>query len=175
MFNLELLVSNVKRLSKKLQVKHSKKIPILYKIAPDQTDESLKDICLVSEKYKIDGLIISNTTITRPDLLRSSNKIQSGGLSGKPLKILANKILADVYKETQGSIPLIGVGGIESADDAYYRILNGASLVQIYSSLVYQGFNLAKKINLELAYTLKVNGFKNISEAIGSGINLNNR
>ncbi|MBT4988944.1 MAG: quinone-dependent dihydroorotate dehydrogenase [Rickettsiales bacterium] len=171
--NLDTLARNIRNLSKRLEKDHNKKIPILYKIAPDQTEESLQDICLISTKYKFDGLIISNTTTTRPELLKSKNKNESGGLSGKPLKTLANRILSEIYIETDGKIPLIGVGGIDSADDAYYRILNGASLVQIYSGLIYKGLDLANQINKELAYTLKINGFMNVSEAIGSGININ--
>jgi dihydroorotate dehydrogenase len=169
--NLENLISNINNLALELEKKHDTRTPILYKIAPDQTEESLQDICDISLKHNIDGLIISNTTITRPDSLISKHKHETGGLSGAPLKTLANKILADVYKATNGKIKIIGVGGIESADDAYYRILNGASLIQIYSSLVYQGFGLAQKINIDLAEKLKMNGFKNISEAIGAGIN----
>lgn len=168
--NLEKLISNVSNLSKRLAKKNNKKTPIIYKIAPDQTDESLQDICNISLKHNIDGLIISNTTISRPDSLQSQHKIETGGLSGAPLKTLANKILSEVYKTCEGKIKIIGVGGIESADDAYYRILNGASLVQIYSSLVYQGFGLAQQINIELAEKLKMNGFKNIKEAIGAAL-----
>ncbi|MBL6784881.1 MAG: quinone-dependent dihydroorotate dehydrogenase [Rickettsiales bacterium] len=168
--NLNNLMENVDSLKQALENKFNKKTPILYKIAPDQTEESLQDICILSRKYKIDGLIISNTTITRPDYLRSKNKAESGGLSGAPLKTLANQILANIYKETDGKITLIGVGGIESGDDAYYRILNGASLIQIYSSLIYNGLGIVNKINKELSHLLKMNGFTNIKEAIGAAI-----
>ena len=168
--NLEKLISKISDLSEVLARTHNRKTPIVYKIAPDQTEESLQDICDISLKHKIDGLIISNTTISRPGSLQSHLKTETGGLSGAPIKTLANKVLSEVYKTTKGKIKIIGVGGIESADDAYYRILNGASLIQIYSSLVYQGFNLSQQINIDLAEKLKMNGFKNIKEAIGAVI-----
>ena len=123
-----------------------------------------------SFKYSITGLIISNTTIHRGNDL--SNKIQneSGGLSGKPLFSKANEILELLYRETQGSVVLIGVGGISSGYDAYQKIKLGASLVQLYSAFAFQGPNLINRMNKELVQLIKKDGFNSISEAIGSGI-----
>ena len=144
--------------------------PIFIKINPDENKESYKDIVNLVNKYSITGLIISNTTILRGNDL--SNKIQneSGGLSGKPLFSKANEILELLYRETQGSVILIGVGGISSGYDAYQKIKLGASLVQLYSAFAFQGPNLINRMNKELVQLIKKDGFNSISEAIGSGI-----
>ena len=144
--------------------------PIFIKINPDENKESYKDIVNLVNKYAITGLIISNTTIHRGNDL--SNKIQneSGGLSGKPLFSQANEILELLYRETQGSVVLIGVGGISNGYDAYQKIKLGASLVQLYSAFAFQGPNLINRMNKELVQLIKKDGFNSISEAIGSGI-----
>lgn len=121
--------------------------PLLIKLSPDLNDQQLNDIAQTMLKYskpsnlhsKIDGIIISNTTISRPDDLKSSNNItqEIGGLSGAPLKNLSTKIIGKMYRLTNGSIPIIGVGGIETGLDAYEKIKAGASLVQLYTSLIY--------------------------------------
>jgi dihydroorotate dehydrogenase len=139
--------------------------PLFLKVAPDLEPEDIKDIVAVSSGV-VDALIISNTTISRPPL-RSSASGESGGLSGAPLRALAHQRLRDFRAETGGTMPLIGAGGIASADDAYARIRAGASAVQLYSALVYEGPGLASRINAGLVELLKRDGFASISEAVG--------
>jgi len=143
------------------------KAPLLLKVAPDLSDEDKTDIVAVAIETGIDGMIVSNTTIERPESLRSAHKGEGGGLSGQPLFQASSKVLKEIAKEVDGRFPLIGVGGISNADQAYEKIKNGASLVQLYSALVYGGFELVREINEGLAGRLKRDGFKNISEAIG--------
>jgi dihydroorotate dehydrogenase len=140
--------------------------PVFLKVAPDLEPADIDDITASVMEHKIDALIVSNTTITRP-VLRSGHAGETGGLSGAPLRDLAQQRLADFAKATGGAIPLIGVGGIASGADAYARIKAGASLVQLYSALVYEGPLLAKRINRELAALLKRDGLANISEVVG--------
>ncbi len=140
--------------------------PIFLKVAPDLDPADIDDIVEISMKHKIAALIVSNTTISRPPL-KSRHAGESGGLSGAPLRDLAQQQLVDFRKSSGGAIPLIGVGGISSAEDAYARIRAGASLVQVYSALVYEGPGLAKAINRGLARLLKRDGFANIADAVG--------
>ncbi len=143
-----------------------KKIPILLKISPDTNTHEREDIAEISLKHNIDGLIISNTTIGR-DFLSSRYAGETGGLSGKPLFKLSTETLRELYRLTNGKVPLIGVGGISSGDDAYTKIKSGASLVQIYSALIYEGFGLVTAINKRISELLCKDGFSNISEAVG--------
>lgn len=145
----------------------NRKPPLLLKIAPDLTAEDLADIAAVALAGGLDGLIVSNTTITRPGVA-SRWAQEAGGLSGQPLFPLSTQVLRDVYHLTQGKLPLIGVGGISSAADAYAKIRAGASLVQLYSALIYQGPFLARRINRELAALLRRDGFGNVGEAVGA-------
>lgn len=142
--------------------------PILLKIAPDLSLEQQKNIAKIVLKNRIDGVIISNTTVSRSFNLKSRFAMESGGLSGKPIFLQSNEILSNFYKYTEGKIPLIGVGGISSAQDAYEKILSGASLVQLYSALIFNGFGIIEKMKNDLSLLLKKNGFKNIASAIGS-------
>ncbi len=144
--------------------------PILLKVAPDLTWQQQEKIAEVIVKNKIDGVIISNTTIDRNLNLRSSHSAQSGGLSGFPLLQKSNELLKNFYKLTDKKIPLIGVGGISSAADAYEKIKCGASLVQIYSAFIYQGFGLVETIKKDLSERVIQDGFRNISEAVGVAI-----
>ncbi|MBT5014244.1 MAG: dihydroorotate dehydrogenase (quinone), partial [Rhodospirillaceae bacterium] len=142
--------------------------PLLLKIAPDLTDEDKSDIAQVVLELGIDGLIATNTTIARPDGLLGPSVAQTGGLSGKPLMEPSTRMLADMYRLTDGKLPLIGVGGIASGDDAYRKIRAGASLVQLYSALVYQGPGLVNRIKRRLVELLKADGFDSISDAVGA-------
>ena len=137
-------------------------------IAPDLTDEDIADIAAVAVEQKLDGLICSNTTIARPMSLKSALKTETGGLSGKPLFKPSTDILRAFSKATNGAVPLIGVGGILSGADAYEKIRAGASLVQIYSGLVYEGPSLAGRACRALAGLLKRDGFRTVSEAVGA-------
>lgn len=150
-----------------LKKRYKKDIPVLLKVAPDLTLEEQKEIAQVALESKIDGLIISNTTIQRDKSLKSANINEKGGLSGKPLFEKSNEVLKNFYKFSEGKIPLIGVGGISCADDAYEKIKCGASLVQIYSAFIYEGFGLVEEIKKDLNKLVKKDGFKNISQAIG--------
>ena len=140
---------------------------ILLKIDPDMNEEQLRDIALMSLALGVDGLIISNSTIDRPTTLISSSKNEIGGLSGKPLFIKSTLVLKKMYSLTNGQIPLIGVGGISNGVECYEKIKAGASLVQLYTALVYQGPMIIKKIKNEILSCLNTDGFKNIKEVIG--------
>jgi dihydroorotate dehydrogenase len=141
--------------------------PIFLKLAPDLTSSDIDAICKVAHDKRLDALIISNTTVTRPPLL-SRYAAEAGGLSGEPLRGMALQRLRDFRKASGGAIPLIGVGGIASAEDAWARIKAGASLVQLYSALVYEGPGLARRIVRGLADLVGQEGFCSIAEAVGS-------
>jgi len=162
---LEQLVTRARAARDGLALTH--KPPLLLKIAPDLTAEDLADIAAVALAGGLDGLIVSNTTITRPGVAPRWGQ-EAGGLSGGPLFPLSTEILRQVYRLTQGKLPLIGVGGIASSADAYAKIRAGASLIQLYSALIYQGPFLARCINRELAALLRRDGFGNVSEAVGA-------
>jgi dihydroorotate dehydrogenase len=140
--------------------------PVFLKVAPDLQPADIDDIVGVAISRGIAALIVSNTTISRPTLT-SRHAGEAGGLSGAPLRDMAQQRIVDFRKASGGQMPLIGVGGITSAQDAYARIRAGASLVQIYSALVYHGPGLARRINTQLAGFLQTDGFANIGEAIG--------
>ncbi|NVJ93375.1 MAG: quinone-dependent dihydroorotate dehydrogenase [Methylocystaceae bacterium] len=146
------------------------KAPLLLKVAPDLTDEDKSDIVDVALETGIDGLIVSNTTIERPDFLKSAFKGEGGGLSGQPLFEPSTQVLREIATQVAGRIPLIGVGGISNADQAYAKIRAGASLVQLYSALVYGGLELVAEINTGLIERLKADGYQNITQAIGADL-----
>lgn len=150
------------------------KPPIFVKIAPDLSDEERRDIADVVLNVGIDGMIISNTTISRPPYITNKVVNESGGLSGKPLGPLSTAIIKDMYKYTNGKVPIIGVGGIMGPEDAYEKIRAGASAIEIYTSMVYAGPGLIPHIRLELASLLQKDGFKNVSEAVGVDVVLDN-
>jgi dihydroorotate dehydrogenase len=141
--------------------------PVFLKVAPDLEPADIDDIVDVAMGRQIAALIISNTTITRPNL-HSANQSESGGLSGAPLKDLALRRLKDFRKASGGKIPLIGVGGVATAEDALERIRAGASLVQLYTAMIYEGPTIAAAINCRLAKLLKAEGFASVAEAVGS-------
>ena len=145
--------------------------PLLLKIAPDLDDGDLAAVAEVSLAVGIDGLIVSNTTISRPDPVAALPAgAETGGLSGQPLFTLSTRVLGQIYRHTSGRLPLIGVGGIASPEDAYAKIRNGASLVQLYTALVYQGPALVHKIKRELPEFLRRDGFASIAEAVGADL-----
>lgn len=146
-----------------------KSVPLLLKISPDLNESELKDIANVIQKKgtKIDALIVSNTTIARPESLISNHAQEIGGLSGAPVKDLSTKVIAQMFKLTKGQVPIIGVGGIASGQDAYEKILAGASAVQIYSAMIYQGPPVVNRIKRELSQLLEENNFKSVQEAVG--------
>ena len=141
--------------------------PVFLKVAPDLESADIDAIARIALDRKLGALIVSNTTITRPALL-SANARETGGLSGAPLRDLAQQRLRDFRKATGGAMPLVGVGGIASAEDAWARIRAGASLVQLYSAMVYGGPGLPRRILRGLEALMRRDGFASIAEAVGS-------
>ncbi|MBI1206784.1 MAG: quinone-dependent dihydroorotate dehydrogenase [Azospirillum sp.] len=144
--------------------------PLLLKIAPDLTAEDLADVAEVALASGIDGLIVSNTTIARPAGLPPALAGEAGGLSGRPLFGPSTVVLAEIYRLTGGRLPIIGCGGIASASDAYDKIRAGASLVQLYTALIYRGPGLIGEIKRGLAARLRADGFSCVAEAVGTGL-----
>lgn len=144
------------------------KPPLLLKVAPDLTDEDKADIAAVVLESGIDGLIVSNTTLARPAAIPPSLAAEAGGLSGRPLLEPSTKVLGEFYQLLGGKLPLVGVGGVSSGADAYAKIRAGASLVQLYSALAYQGPGLVGRIKAELAQRLADDGFAHVADAVGS-------
>lgn len=151
-----------------------KQRPIFVKIAPDLSLQELKEIVQVTKdkECKIDGFIISNTTIDRNLDLKSENREEQGGLSGRPLKEKSTKMIEEVYRLTNGKMKIIGVGGVANGEDAFQKILAGASVVQIYTSFIYHGPPIVAKIKRELNNLLIQNGYQNVEEAVGKGVTL---
>ena len=141
--------------------------PIFLKVAPDLGEAEPDQIVRVAIHHKIDAIIVANTTVSRPPL-KSKRSGEEGGLSGAPLKPLALKALREFRSASGGEIPLIGVGGIATADDAWERIRAGASLVQLYSAMVYRGPGIARHIARALGERVQRAGFGNIAEAVGT-------
>jgi dihydroorotate dehydrogenase len=150
-----------------LEARGAATTPIFLKLAPDLEPSDIDAISRIALDKRLDALIVSNTTITRPPL-KSANAGEAGGLSGAPLRELALQRLRDFRKATGGAIPLIGVGGIASTEDAWARIRAGASLVQLYSALVYHGPGLAGRIVSGLAKKVREHGLTSIAEAVGT-------
>ncbi len=141
--------------------------PVFLKVAPDLEPADIDAIARIAIEKKLGALIVSNTTISRPDL-RSRHAGETGGLSGAPLRDLALQRVRDFRRATQGAVPLIGVGGIANAEDAWERIKAGASLVQLYSAMVYEGPGLGARIASGIERLMHREGFTNIAEAVGS-------
>lgn len=153
----------------RLQPLHDRlKTPLLVKIAPDLAAEDIADVADLALQFRLDGIVATNTTIARPQTLRSSNRGETGGLSGAPLFEMSTAVLKQLYGIVGGKIPLIGVGGIASGAQAYAKIRAGASAVQLYSALVYEGPGLVTRIKRELAALLKRDGFRSVAEAVGA-------
>ena len=142
-------------------------IPVFLKIAPDLNDTEIEDIAEVALSTGVDAIIATNTTLDR-DGLKSPDRDQTGGLSGAPLFGKSTRVLARLSALTDGKLPLVGVGGISSAEDAYAKICAGASAVQLYTALIYQGFSLAAGIARGLDARLERDGFDNVAQAVGS-------
>jgi dihydroorotate dehydrogenase len=142
-------------------------VPLLLKIAPDLNDAALDDVAATVMSAGIEGLIVSNTTIGRPSSLRSANATEAGGLSGAPLLAPSTRILAEMRKRVGARVVLVGVGGIANGRDAYAKIRSGASLVQLYTALAYDGPGLVSRIKRELLECLSRDGFARVTDAIG--------
>ena len=142
-------------------------IPIFLKIAPDLSEAEIEEIAEVAVEQKLDAVIATNTTLSREGLM-SEHKGEAGGLSGAPLFEKSTRVLARLSYVTEGKLPLIGVGGVSNADQAYAKICAGASAVQLYTALVFGGLSLVQEILRDLDLLLEKDGFANVSEAVGS-------
>lgn len=163
--NLEELLSELEKRNRELGAK-----PLLVKIAPDLSEAEIEAITDISQKLGLSGIIATNTTISRENLQTSQTEIEkigAGGLSGKPITARSTEVISKIYKYSSGKIPIIGVGGIFTAQDAFDKIAAGACLLQAYTGFVYQGFTFARDINFGLARILKEKGFRNLDEAVG--------
>lgn len=143
--------------------------PLLIKIAPDLNEDELAKVAEIALRLKIDGIIVSNTTVTRPHL-KSPDAAEEGGLSGRPLFELSTRRLAQLFRLTVGKIPLVGVGGINSGETAWEKFRAGASLIQLYTGLIYEGPGLVSAINHDLARRVNELGISSIGAVIGSGV-----
>ena len=169
---LSSLLSALQNRNRELQTIHQRTtpLPLLVKLSPDLETNELEMIVDVVKSLEIDGIIATNTTIKRDNLSSSREEVVScgeGGLSGKPLRSRATKMIGQLYQLTDGKIPIIGVGGVFGAEDAWEKIGAGASLVQLYTGFIYQGPRIAQRINDGLESFVKRAGFKNLKDAIG--------
>ncbi|NEW95057.1 quinone-dependent dihydroorotate dehydrogenase [Rhodopseudomonas sp. BR0M22] len=143
--------------------------PVLLKIAPDLSLAELDDVVHIARSRRVDGMIVANTTLSRSPTLRERNRInEQGGLSGRPLFRLSTRMVAETYVRAEGAFPLIGVGGIDSGGAALTKIRAGATLVQLYSALVYKGLGLVENIKADLASTLLRTGRESLAEIVGA-------
>ena len=147
------------------------KIPLLLKVSPDIKDNHIAEIADVAIENEISAITLTNTTIGNRDSLSSEVKKEEGGLSGEPLQQISTNMIKKFYKQLNGKIPIIGVGGVNSGKSAFEKIIAGASLLQLYTGLVYKGPSIAKDIKKELIEILKAEGINNIKDAIGKGNN----
>lgn len=145
------------------------KVPVFLKIAPDLSDEDLAEIARVAMDAEVAGIIATNTTLAREGLI-SRHRAQAGGLSGRPLFTASTRVLARLHHETGGGMPLIGVGGVSSAADAYAKVRAGASAVQLYTAMVFHGLSLAYRIARGLDEMLSRDGFDTVADAVGTGV-----
>lgn len=142
--------------------------PLLVKLAPDLTMEEMVDVANVIMETGIDGMIVSNTTNVRPESLLSNHKHEVGGLSGDPIKARSTECIRTMYKLTNGKVPIIGVGGVGSGRDAYDKLKAGASLIQVYSMMVYEGPGVVSRIRRELAEIIYEEGHNSVSDVVGA-------
>ena len=142
----------------------------MLKVSPDINENDIPEIVNVATKNNISAIILTNTTNSNRDNLKSESKKEEGGLSGEPLQQISTNMIKKFYKQLHGKIPIIGVGGVNSGKSAYEKIIAGASLLQLYTGFVYRGPSAAKDIKKELIQILKAEGISNIKEAVGKGI-----
>lgn len=160
------LVAAVQAANQRLATQHQRKaLPLLVKLAPDLSEADLQALAQLALQLRLDGLIAGNTTLSREGLQQSSD--QAGGLSGQPLRQRSTEVIRILRQAAGAALPIIGVGGVSSGQDAYDKIRAGASLVQLYTSFVYQGPGIARRINTELLALLDAEGYPHISAAIG--------
>ena len=154
----------------KIKKENKTDVPLLLKISPDIKESDIQEIAETAIKNKISAVILTNTTNANRDNLVSKIKREEGGLSGEPLQQISTNMIKKFYRKLNGKIPIIGVGGINSGKSAYEKIVAGASLLQLYTGLVYRGPSIVKEIKKELIQILKNEGKSSIKEAIGTGL-----
>jgi dihydroorotate dehydrogenase len=155
-------------LARHASLAHAK--PLLVKIAPDLSASQIEAMVDVMLRTKVDGVVATNTTIRRDGLQTDSAKVEAcgeGGLSGAPLQARSNEVVSMIFKLTKGNLPIIGVGGVFTAQDAWEKLCAGASLIQLYTGFIYEGPSVARRINEGLAEILKREGFRSLDEAVG--------
>jgi dihydroorotate dehydrogenase len=166
--SLRQLLREIKNKAKELEIRGAKAKPILLKVAPDMTDEQMKDVVNAAVEEGVAGIIATNTTLNREEVSGHPLAEQAGGLSGKPLEQRATAWVKEIYQEVGGKVPIIGVGGIFTGEDAYRKIRAGASLVQVYTGMAYQGPGIAGAINKQLLKLMARDGFTHIEQAVGA-------
>ena len=162
--DLNSLIDKLKNEKKKL----NSNIPLAIKVSPDLNDDQINEVSKVIIEQEIGIIIVSNTTDKNRENLKNINKLEKGGLSGKPIKKISNEAISKFYKILKDKTKIIGVGGVSNGQDAFQKIISGATLVQLYTGMVYRGPRIASKISTELIDLLKNKGFKNVSEAVGT-------
>jgi len=169
------LLTALQRRNAKLAAQSScERKPLLLKIAPDLSESEIEEIVAVAVRANIAGIIATNTTVRREALQTPATEVQrfgDGGLSGAPLRSRSNEVISFIYNLTRGTLAIIGVGGVFSAEDAWEKICAGASLVQLYTGFIYEGPGVVHRINEGLAAIMKREGFTSIDEAVGSQAN----
>ncbi|WP_137291581.1 quinone-dependent dihydroorotate dehydrogenase [Natronorubrum halophilum] len=152
-----------------LEAENDADVPILVKIGPDEPDDSILDLVDIVREFDLDGVVATNTSTSREDL-ESPNRKEWGGLSGKPVERRSTEVVRTIAEHTDGELPIVGVGGVDSPVSAYRKIRAGASLVQLYTGFVYEGPSTAKRINKGLVALLERDGFGSIQEAVGADL-----
>jgi len=164
---LRILLDAVCARRDELDRNHSRSTPLLVKLAPDLDENALENSVSVIQEFSIQGVIATNTTVERPEL-KSTHRAETGGLSGKPLQKRSTAMIRTLFGELGADMPIIGVGGIFNGADAYEKIKAGASAVQIYTALIYEGPGLVRKVKAELVNLLERDGYKSVTEAVGA-------
>jgi dihydroorotate dehydrogenase len=165
--SLRQLIKAIRQKTNELEQRGAKSKPILLKVAPDMMDEHMRDVVQLAAAEGISGVIATNTTLSRKGLTTHPHSKETGGLSGRPLTERSTAWVKEIYQEVGIQVPIIGVGGIFNGDDAYEKIRAGASLVQVYTGMIYEGPGVVKAINKRLAHLLKRDGFTNIRQVVG--------
>ena len=162
--DLNSLIDKLKNEKKEL----NSNIPLAIKVSPDLNDDQINEVSKIIMEQEIEIIIVSNTTDKNRENLKNINKLEKGGLSGKPIEKISNEAISKFYKILKDKTKIIGVGGVSNGQDAFEKIISGATLVQLFTGMVYRGPRIASKISSELIDLLKNKGFKNVSEAIGT-------
>jgi dihydroorotate dehydrogenase len=160
---------NLEALLGSIQARNNGRRPLLVKIAPDLAEAEIEEIADIALRLDVAGIVATNTTISRNGISEAdARRIGAGGLSGKPLERRSTDVISTIYRHTKGRLPIIGVGGIFTPQDAFYKIAAGASLIQVYTGFIYGGPSFPREISSGLAQILEERGFDSLDEAVGS-------